>query len=66
MEGYNYDRGIPYIIVGWVLTAILLLVVAIRLYSRTCLTRSAGSDDVAIVVASVNFAKNISQRLRLT
>ncbi|KAI9727271.1 MAG: hypothetical protein M1828_006890 [Chrysothrix sp. TS-e1954] len=48
----DYDRGICYGIIGWILTVLLLIAVAIRLYSRSYLTRSLGSDDFAIVVAT--------------
>ena len=53
-----YDRGHYYVAIGWILTAILLLAVAIRLYSRGRLTRSLGSDDLFIVVAAVSFVVN--------
>ena len=54
MEGYDYDRGIYYIILAWVLTVIMLIAVGIRLYSRGVLTRSIGSDDFFIVIATVS------------
>lgn len=52
-ESYALDSGTYYIIVGWVLTGVAASAVALRLYSRTILTRSAGSDDLAIVLAVV-------------
>ncbi|KAI9711556.1 MAG: hypothetical protein M1820_002121 [Bogoriella megaspora] len=52
MEWYHSDRGIYYIIIGWTLTVILLVVVALRLYSRAALTRSIGSDDFCIAIAA--------------
>lgn len=50
MEDYSKgDRGHWYLVLGWTLTAIALVSVALRLYSRTLLTRSAGSDDFTIL-----------------
>ena len=37
----------------WTFTLLELLTVGLRLYSRTFLTRSVGSDDFFIVVAFV-------------
>ncbi|KAI9728480.1 MAG: hypothetical protein M1828_003882 [Chrysothrix sp. TS-e1954] len=47
------DNGRWYDALGWTLQAIALVVVAIRLYSRLYLTRSAGSDDVVILLAVI-------------
>lgn len=46
-------RGIAYLVLGWSLTFIAMLLCTIRMYSRTILTRSVGSDDFAILVALV-------------
>ena len=53
MQSFYFNRGVYYLVIGWVLTVILWFAVALRLYSRSFLTRSLGSDDVFIVVASV-------------
>ena len=50
----DYNRGIYYTTIAWVLTVIALVVVAIRIYSRAFLTRSLGSDDFAILVSVVS------------
>ncbi|KAI9679009.1 MAG: hypothetical protein M1822_007435 [Bathelium mastoideum] len=52
MEGYDFDRGTVYISVGWTLTSIMLVAVLLRLYTRTLLTRSIGSDDFAICIGT--------------
>lgn len=49
---YN-TRGIAYLSCQWTLTAVGTIVVALRLYSRTLLTRSVGSDDFFIAIAFV-------------
>lgn len=50
MEDYTRgDRGTYYLILGWTLTGIAIVSVILRLYSRTLLTRSAGSDDFTIL-----------------
>lgn len=49
----GYDRGIEYLTVGWIFTVIMLVAVPIRLYSRTYLTRSIGSDDYTILLATI-------------
>ena len=46
-------RGIAYLVLTWGLTFIATIVCTIRLYSRTILTRSVGSDDFTILVALV-------------
>ena len=45
----NANRGVYYLALGWTLTGIAIVTVALRLYSRMVLTRSAGSDDFTIV-----------------
>ena len=52
-QSYTYDRGLYYIIIGGILTVIALVVVVVRIYSRTFLTRSLGSDDFTILVSTV-------------
>ena len=54
MEVSAYDRGIPYLVIGWVLTFLVLMAVVVRIYSRSLLTRSLGSDDFTIVIATVS------------
>ncbi|KAL8890164.1 MAG: hypothetical protein Q9215_002639 [Flavoplaca cf. flavocitrina] len=57
---YN-SVGIAYVSLQWIFTAIALLAVTLRLYSRTLLTRSVGSDDFLIAIAFVlNVAVTIS------
>ncbi|CAO1601331.1 hypothetical protein XANCAGTX0491_004999 [Xanthoria calcicola] len=57
---YN-TRGIAYVSCQWTLTAVGTIVVALRLYSRTLLTRSVGSDDFFIAIAFIlNVAATIS------
>lgn len=52
-------RGIAYLALAWSLTFIATTLCAIRLYSRTILTRSVGSDDFAIVFALVGTRFNL-------
>ncbi|KAI9714793.1 MAG: hypothetical protein M1820_000082 [Bogoriella megaspora] len=47
------DRGVYYLILAWTFTAIMLIVVALRLYSRAFLTRSIGSDDFTITIGAL-------------
>ena len=49
---YN-TKGIVYVSLEWVFVLIQILVIILRLYSRTFLTRSVGSDDFSIVIAFV-------------
>ena len=49
---YNV-KGIAYISLEWVLVLVQILAVTLRVYSRTFLTRSVGSDDFSIVIALV-------------
>lgn len=49
---YN-ARGIAFISCEWILTATELIAVTLRLYSRTFLTRSVGSDDFFITIGFV-------------
>lgn len=46
--------GIAYLTCQWTFTVFGLAVVALRVYSRTFLTRSVGSDDFCIVIAHVS------------
>lgn len=57
MEGFYYNRGVYYATIGWILTVLALTAVAIRIYSRTFLTRSTGSDDFAILLSAVSSHK---------
>ena len=49
---YN-AKGIAYISFEWVFVLIQIVVITLRLYSRTFLTRSVGSDDFFIVIGFV-------------
>lgn len=49
---YN-AKGIVYISIEWLFTLVQILVVTLRVYSRTFLTRSVGSDDLFIVIGFV-------------
>ena len=49
---YN-AKGIVYIALQWVLVVVQMLVITLRVYSRTFLTRSVGSDDLFIVIGYV-------------
>lgn len=51
---YN-AKGIAYVSIEWVFTFIQILAVTLRLYSRTFLTRSVGSDDLFMVIGFVRF-----------
>ena len=51
---YN-GKGIGLIACEWFLTLFQVLAVTIRIYSRTFLTRSVGSDDFLIVLGFVRF-----------
>ena len=51
---YN-TKGIVYVSLEWVFILVQILVIALRVYSRTFLTRSVGSDDFSIVIAFVRF-----------
>lgn len=51
---YN-ARGIVFISIEWTFILIQTLVVTLRVYSRTFLTRSVGSDDFFIVIGFVRF-----------
>ena len=46
-------RGYAYVSCEWILLVIEIFAVTIRLYTRTFLTRSIGSDDFAILIAFV-------------
>ena len=51
---FHYNaKGIAYVSLQWTFTLIQILVISLRVYSRTLLTRSVGSDDFLIVVAFV-------------
>ena len=49
---YN-AKGIVYIALQWVFVVVMMLVITLRVYSRTFLTRSVGSDDFFIVIGYV-------------
>lgn len=49
---YN-TKGIVYVSLEWVFILVQILVITLRVYSRTFLTRSVGSDDFCIVIAFV-------------
>ena len=63
IDGAGPDRGIYYLAVGWALTGVAIVVVALRLYSRILLTRSAGSDDFAIVISLVRVPRPAGRSL---
>ena len=49
---YN-AKGIAYVTLEWTFVSIQLTVITLRVYSRTFLTRSVGSDDFCIAIAFV-------------
>lgn len=53
---YN-AKGTVYISLEWVFTLVQILAVTLRLYSRTFLTRSVGSDDLFIAIAFVRLMR---------
>ena len=57
------DRGPAFLAAAWLLTVIMWIVLSIRLYSRTFLTGSVGSDDFAIGIAAVNIVMIVSVSL---
>ncbi|KAL9003048.1 MAG: hypothetical protein Q9188_004060 [Gyalolechia gomerana] len=57
---YN-ARGLAFISCEWILTATELIAITLRLYSRTFLTRSVGSDDFFITIGFLlNVAGEVS------
>lgn len=48
-------KGIVYVSLEWVFVLVQFLVITLRIYSRTFLTRSVGSDDFSIVIGFVRF-----------
>lgn len=52
----TYDRGIYYEGVAWTFSGLALIAVTTRLYTRCFLTRTAGLDDIFIIVALVRKA----------
>lgn len=52
---YN-ATGIAFVSCEWFFIAIELVAVTLRLYSRTFLTRSVGSDDFFLTIGFVRFA----------
>ena len=46
-------KGIVYVSLEWIFVLVQILVITLRVYSRTFLTRSVGSDDFAIVIGFV-------------
>lgn len=59
---HHNAKGIALISCEWVATAIELLAVTLRLYSRTFLTRSVGSDDFFISIGFVRLVMNPNPR----
>ncbi len=51
---YN-AKGIVYVSFEWGFILVQSLVVTLRVYSRTFLTRSVGSDDLFIVIGFVRY-----------
>ncbi len=49
---YN-AKGIVYVSLEWVFILVEILAITLRVYSRTFLTRSIGSDDFFIVIGFV-------------
>lgn len=49
----DHDRGVYFIICSWILFVSLTVVVSIRVFSRSLITRSIGSDDIAIIIPVV-------------
>ena len=52
---HHNGRGIAYVSLEWILVLVQIQVVTLRVYSRTFLTRSVGSDDFFIVIGFVRF-----------
>ena len=50
------DRGAELIVVCWSISAVALMFVMARIYTRIKLKSAAGKDDLAIVLAMVNSA----------
>ena len=48
-------KGIVYITFEWIFILVQITVITLRLYSRSFLTRSIGSDDFFIVIAFVRW-----------
>ena len=48
-------KGIVYVALEWIFILVQITVITLRLYSRSILTRSMGSDDLFIVIAFVCF-----------
>jgi hypothetical protein len=48
-------KGIVYVSFEWGFILVQTLVVTLRVYSRTFLTRSVGSDDLFIVIGFVRY-----------
>lgn len=53
------DRGPAFVAVAWVLTLVAIVVYAIRIYSRTLLTRSLGSDDFTMAFGVVSYCDDV-------
>ena len=55
MTMHHDTKGIVYISLEWIFILVQILIITLRVYSRTFLTRSVGSDDFSIVIAFVRF-----------
>ena len=55
MTMHYTTKGIVYVSLEWVFVLVQFLVITLRIYSRTFLTRSVGSDDFSIVIGFVRF-----------
>ena len=55
---YHEHRGAIYLGLGWALTSLVVVAYSFRIYSRALLTRSLGSDDVAITIPVVRSASH--------
>lgn len=59
----DHDRGVYFLIVSWVLYTTLALVVCVRIFSRTFITRSIGSDDITIILPVVSIKLHAKNRI---
>ncbi|KAI9667146.1 MAG: hypothetical protein M1831_001323 [Alyxoria varia] len=47
------NQGLAYVLTNWALTLVIYFVFSLRIYSRTLITRSVGSDDFTIAFSVV-------------
>lgn len=55
MTMHHNTKGTVYISLEWIFILVQRLVITLRVYSRTFLTRSVGSDDFSTMIAFVRF-----------